>query len=231
MPWKFGAYVPSMSKTLLPTLESDMRLQQDGFNLAYISLVKALANNDTDFLKSVAEPRLFQSLKTSLDSMAEKKGSMKIVNEDAVFRPEFFNAQLRIKASIDRKPLGEVIKGDSMKPIKTNDTPRLLKEDIHIYNDSEISSIVLKVDVVYTSMFKLVMADETGEEVQGKADETPETHMLTFETESMPTGIIFPGLWHRVNSILYAVGYSNWMSEFNWIITDIDEHLNGNPYT
>mmetsp|Transcript_3027 Transcript_3027/g.6294 ORF Transcript_3027/g.6294 Transcript_3027/m.6294 type:complete len:240 (+) Transcript_3027:55-774(+) len=226
LPWKFNTFFPSKVTPIKELLHKDLFPQSEGFIQAYRSMIHAIASNDADFLEKVTEPRLFQALKTSLDTVAAYKGKFLVLKPEAEVTLEFCNSKFILGANINRDYEAKEQKFIDM--FKWITSERFPNDEVVIVTDVPDLACVVKVDVVFESNMKLVLQDEHGEEAQGSSSDTNEKHVLTFETQSQSDGF-FSFTYNNFRASWYAItGMSDWITDYDWQITDIDKHLQGN---
>mmetsp|Transcript_12199 Transcript_12199/g.23138 ORF Transcript_12199/g.23138 Transcript_12199/m.23138 type:complete len:244 (+) Transcript_12199:116-847(+) len=229
MPWMFNAFQPTTAKPLNPLLQKDLLPMSDGFIELYRDLVKAIVNNNLQFLQKVTAPYLFGALKKSFNLVQSNKGRMRVLYSDAKVLTEFYNPKIYTNANFLYK--SDYI--DPVRPLQYFPYPsakmRVDKEDFIRFNSSSQRGTVFKVDVVFHSKMHLVLEDEHRKDAQGsRSSQISECHMLTLETQKV--------CWDRFSSyndnlkvLLYNFGLrSTWIADYDWRITDLDNFSNRN---
>jgi hypothetical protein len=233
--WRFEAFNPTATEPLLSKLEAELAGQSPGFVHAYSSIVKAVAESDLKYLERVTEPRLYAEVKRGLESVTTNKGQLVLRNPEATVTSALCNSRLYFNVGITRKdstPDCSVEETKYLQDFSDGMYARLNKKDIISYPFNKDCQIVLKVDVVFSSSLKLVLQDESGEEVRGKSGNSVERHMMRFETETKVLGSYFKASSRIFNGVLFPLGLNQgWIDDYDWLVTDIDECLEGNPFS
>jgi hypothetical protein len=230
-PWKFSCFSPSLTEPLTPQLASEMSESTAGFITAYRTLLEALASNKASLLEEMLEPTLYQRVQLGLTEFQDQKAKLVTVNPEAPCEAEFFNEALYFNVSIKRND--STLPPLNFGPLSWLSYQRIKGKNVIFFPKSitNANEVVLKLDVVFTSSSKLVLLDEAGEELESKSDSAVEKHSLRFETQTKTGQGLFEKFLRDYRAFHYAEGNREWIGEFDWYITDIDDCLGGNPYS
>ncbi|CAG9327616.1 unnamed protein product [Blepharisma stoltei] len=239
-PWRFNDRSPFTLLPLTDVLTNELQVYKQGFITAFRETLCALEENDTDFLKSVMEPRLYPEVHAGLDTLKRRGHSIKRTNTDQFIYAYYYNDRIYQGVNIDRS----LNKGKEMEKaqmmnvdlrIGKSKEPRMYMENMKIFTGKDgllTNNLIFKVDVVYNTAVKLIVLDENGEKLIGDQNKSPETHKFRFETMTeMPSGVMTQALTNFQIMLYYlnCMG-TNPIKVNEWIITDIDDHLKGNPF-
>ncbi|CAG9335413.1 unnamed protein product [Blepharisma stoltei] len=235
-PWRFNDKSPFRLFPVSKLLFTELDEAREGFLQAYDEVLKSLEDYDFEHLNSIMEPRLFSEIKIGLNSIKGREQCVKRINTDDHVDVYFYNQNLYIGAEIDRSKnenlYPEPITVMRYNPRNLNDMRRISIDKWHIYGISS-NSFILKIDVVFNTSKKLVIVNEKDEKIVGDISDSRETHKFRFE--KMIKGEV--GSFKKIELGIKALSYSlfprfgvNPFEESEWIITDIDDFLNGNPY-
>jgi hypothetical protein len=237
-PWRFD--IRSTFKLLpsTPKLSRFLSSHNAGFLAAFKSVITAVSESDSHFLNKVMEPRLAKALEEGLAVIRRRNNELKLVNEGEYVTSYFYNERLYLGVDIVRDHNSNTIIRHSLADLngllKWNSDCRVPVDNVRLYYDTLTHlkpKVTLKVDVLYSSPVKLILFDPTGECVRGQKNYMPETHKLRFEI--MQT---FPqSSWGRIKASMELVKFargakSDLFRESDWVITDMDDYLEGNAF-
>lgn len=208
-------------------------MQTDGFGSAYIQLLKAMCERNTEILQACLEGNLYKAIARSLAECDLSKKTLRIVNETAPVAVSLHNSSLFIGPYIDRSRNTSF---SSAKDIRSSQQFQRIT-NLSVYKDLSMpfrlpGSFILQVDCLVKSQAKLVLEDELGNVVQGKKDESEEEHVLRFEVACAKKSGLLRIYDNFIRFIIYAAGDDRVEFPFKdgeWIISDLDGELQGNP--
>lgn len=237
-PWRFDFRSSFKLIPSPPPLSKVLSPHNTGFLSAFKSVTQAIADRDHFFLQKVLEPRLAKALNEGLDVIKRRNNDLKLVNESEYVTSYFYNERLYFGADIIRDKnsknlqiktlpeISEVFNWERDCRVPAHNV-RVLHENISNLQ----AKIIFKVDVLYSSPVKLILFDHTGECVRGQTNYMPETHKFSFETAHA-----YPdSKWGIATSMIELVKFarankSTLLENADWLITDIDSYLEGNPF-
>mmetsp|Transcript_1676 Transcript_1676/g.3589 ORF Transcript_1676/g.3589 Transcript_1676/m.3589 type:complete len:258 (-) Transcript_1676:1367-2140(-) len=234
LPWKFGGITPKRSEKIPHTLQNDLLELQPGFEKAYNGMAKSIAEGNRAYLESTMEPLLYKTTCAALDSLAETKQKLVLLNPDSPCKLSFLNERLYVNMAIPRsdatthdfQSLAEFMESNN----KAGKEGRVQPDHVFQFLDQhdKFGVNVLKVDVLFQTKTKLVLLDA---EALPEANDQEEQHLLRFETE-----LNYANSARRMSKVMIDVwdfvygSYSDWLNRCNWFISDADDLLEGNPY-
>lgn len=240
-PWRFNDRTPFMLLPLSDTLNNDLQAFKQGFITAFKETLIALEENDSDFLKEIMEPKLFSEVISGLDTLKRREHNLKRTNPDQFVYAYFYNDRIYRGVNLDRslnndKELTERQMYDIDIKIRRNKEPRMNVQNLLKFEGKDghlTNNLIFKIDVVYNTATKLIVLDENGERIIGEQNKSPETHKFRFETmTTIPDGYLNDMMIKVQLPMYYLYGYGvNPFKDSDWIITDIDDHLKGNPFS
>ena len=237
-PWKFNGHGFYNLLPLRPKLDEELQEIKPGFELAFKSLLKGIVNQEDYLLKSVLEPRMLSEVHNCLSTVSRRNHSLQIVNTDSPVFVFFYNAQVTKGVDLVRNQnVNNSYEVESLADYREKlvEAPRLDAQDIFFYTKlgkPQDNHLVFKVDVVVYSSVKLIVKNENSEVIFGNESTNPERHKFRFEIMKK----MQPGLLQNVVSTGWAISYfacnkGSWpFCSSEWMVTDIDDHLQGNPY-
>lgn len=231
LPWQFKGFIPARAEPVPSLLDSDLEESKPVFINAYKSMLEAIAKQDTERLRAMMEPKLYSAVKEGLSDLLESNKKVVLVSPDSACTTDLVNEEIYLWASIERKVFVDYSSWTLGKNI--SDRCRVNLANV-TFCYTKLPSSILKVDVLFRSKTKLLLvdeADQAGEDKPYNTEEEEEQHMLRFETESkLQSRGWFKRFKDALKVLLYAEGYKSyhWPAEYNWIITDVDNALDGN---
>jgi len=219
------------------------------FSNIYTDICQAMADYDYDYLQSIMEPTLFNACKESLEEIHENQYSLEYLEieenntelndaEEEGFsndtkqpennNPTFMGLDTKKFPALELiQPFGYIYKekdmhiyvdakgalGPKINRSKNTDLKRIFGNDVStfsFYTGKNVSwrdwfkKQVLILDIYYYTNRKLVLKDEEGKLIDGSSYEKDLfDHKLRFES---------------------------YTDKIDWVLTDIDDFLDGNPY-
>jgi hypothetical protein len=254
-PWLFNQQSPVVPLRSLSSsnLESQILFSlSEGFLYAFDSLCDSFSTLDTSSLEQCLEPSLFSTVSSLLASLSSSDYSFSRLPSSTPSL-SLSNLQISTGVHLDRslnpskssymmiKSIEEMKKHVPMDMIRSQVKKEGLSVNENILNScmdyawlyispAAPANLVLAVDVVYRGLAPLTLL-RNGEDVVYK-EKTEEVHVLRFESEAVQLGLqkdvmslgkfgtIFQQLKEQKSNLLTQ----------QWIITDIDHILAGNPY-
>lgn len=219
---------------ILPSLQKDLQFEtSEGFGLAYIQLLKAISERNTEVLQSCLEGNLYKAIARSLAEFDLSKQTLRLVNGDAPVTVTLHNSSIHIGPFIEREKNETLLRAKDMR--HREQYTRI--KDVVIYKDPTSPftlplSFLLQLDCLIRSKAKLVLEDELGNVVKGRKDESEEEHVIRFEVACPKTKGLLRIYANFIRFILYAAGddKENYpFSDGQWVISDLDGELKGNP--
>lgn len=218
---------------ILPGLQKDLQFEtSEGFSLAYIQLLKAISERNTEVLQTCLEGNLYKAIARSLAEFDLSKQTLRLVNEDAPVTVALHNSSIHIGPFINREKNVILTRAKDM---RSEQYTRI--KDVIIYKDPKSLfslplSFLLQLDCLIRSKAKLVLEDELGNVVKGRKDESEEEHVIRFEVACPKTKGLMRMYANFLRFILYAAGDEKVKYPFRegqWVISDLDGELKGNP--
>jgi len=234
LPWGFDSLLSPTLTPILPGLLKDLQFEaSEGFGLAYIQLLKAISERNTEVLQACLEGSLYKAIGRSLAEFDLSKQTLRLVNETAPVTVALHNSSIHIGPFIDRAKNATMTRA---KDIRHSEQFTRVK-NVVIYKDPSAlfalpGSFLLQLDCLIKSKAKLVLEDELGNVVKGRKDESEEEHLLRFEVACPKTKGILRIYANFIRFILYAAGDEKEDYPFHdgqWVIADLDTELKGNP--
>lgn len=233
LPWGFDGLLSPSLEPILPGLLKDLQFEaSEGFGLAYLQLLKAISERNTEVLQACLEGSLYKAIARSLVEFDLSKQTLRLVNETAPVTVALHNSSIHIGPFIDRAKNATLTRTKSM---RQNEQFTRVK-NVMIYKDPAAlftmpSSFLLQLDCLIKSKAKLVLEDELGNVVKGRKDESEEEHLLRFEVACPKTQGFFRIYANFIRFVLYAAGDEREDYPFRdgqWVISDLDAELKGN---
>eukprot|EP01016_Furgasonia_blochmanni_P055037 TRINITY_DN9140_c0_g1_i7.p1 TRINITY_DN9140_c0_g1~~TRINITY_DN9140_c0_g1_i7.p1 ORF type:complete len:288 (-),score=53.02 TRINITY_DN9140_c0_g1_i7:217-1020(-) len=223
---------------------------EQGFAMAFDSLLSGLEDKDTDFLANILEPRLLRAVSDNIDDL-ESQGLHYKVNEHELEDHEVsYGAVHTIYGASFRRDKNPPSSSAMFQSMKLNDAI-----DIRLYVSKDLMSggmgvgamaltPFLQVEVYIKSSKKVYLADSTGKLVRGETGMASQYHKLLFENENQDEGKNLMRTMSRMGMAFQGLGAMGGdqkkIAEFVrnlllgekyvWKITDIDNYLRGNPH-
>jgi len=220
---------------------------QEGFKLAYKSTLDALINNDLEFFQDICEPRLYEEIQNGLDALKEAglsadgdhldtdDVSVMISSLSMIYGVSHDRSKNQDKDQYFARDMN--FNGIEMKFYQPRfPDPNMLRK---LYPFLQISC------TFYSSPINFVIKDKEGNPIAGL--QSNKYHKFVFESvnESGSDGIgHIQNIAKSMTGLFGAIGMfgnHNAMKTFiqnlfntkelTWKIADIDDHLNGNPFT
>mmetsp|Transcript_14626 Transcript_14626/g.14712 ORF Transcript_14626/g.14712 Transcript_14626/m.14712 type:complete len:172 (-) Transcript_14626:39-554(-) len=165
------------------------------------------------------ESNLYRKLQSGIQEIKVNEQKIKIINEKESADVTYHNAVCLIGVNIDRST-----NDIEYKPAEGRLDKRAKVPNIILYGPN--NSIILKVSVLYASRKKLALLDKSDILIEGDNNDDIEYHKFQFEKM-----VAYKRIVHD------ALKFANWnifegkdpFEDSQWVITDIDDSLNGNP--
>lgn len=237
-PWRFDTRSAFKLVPCSPSLSKTLSLHNAGFLSAFKSVPKAIAEGDCSFFHNVMEPRLAKAMDEGLGVIKRRNNELRLINEGEYVASYFYNEKLYVGVDIVRDNNSKKLEcfglTDLFGFIRWSNDGRVPVVNVKLFYETLSllkPKVILKVDVLYSSPMKLVLFDETGECLKGQKNYMPETHKLRFESMlSFPDTTM--GKVHAIRELVKfaRAGDSSLLKEADWLITDVDDYLKGNPF-
>lgn len=232
-PWRFNERFPFLLIPLSSSLESELSELKEGFQYAIRQTMQAIAEEDSKFLSRILEPELFHEVSDGIAILKRRNHRIKLVNTDSFSYTYLYNEKLYCGVNIDRKK-NSVLQYVIEQPSWVNpEKQKIPMENIEIYYGPERNSnLILKVDIIFNSAFKLVVHDEHDQLIIGENNKVPENHKFRFETlVERGNGMLwqFKSVIDILKYFVYGMGKSPFELD-NWTLSDLDDFLNGNGF-
>jgi hypothetical protein len=255
-PWKFLQTAPVVSLNTITSAkvyEEMIRNLSEGFKYAYHSICDAYQSQDTEILEQCLEPNLFKKI-TNNFSILESQGYKfkRIGSQDP--RISLYNLQIILGVNIDRSSnlkKTEYIMIKSLEDLKKMIPLGIVKSQIEkekVNLDESVltscldyawvyiqpkapANILISVDVVYSVEPPLTLMLNGKDAVY--EEKINEIHVFKFESEPIRLGTQLEFMSKgKIDKLFHAIKLQkdNLFSQ-PWTITDIDNILQGNPYT
>ncbi|CAG9332744.1 unnamed protein product [Blepharisma stoltei] len=218
LPWKF-----SNSKAYeLPLANGELNVEllkeKDSFLYVYDEILKSYENQDIGWLEDVMEPNLFKKLQSGMQEIKANEKKIQIINEKESTDVTYHNAVCLVGVNIDR----------SKNKIETNPVENTFNygrvPNLLLYGPD--GSIILRVSALYASKKKLALFDKSNNLIEGDNNDDIEYHKFQFEKMVQYKFMIRDFLKFINWNILEG---KDPFEDSEWIITDIDDSLDGNP--
>lgn len=247
-PWKFKQTAPQVQLNHIPDVIAPNLLSlHDGFSYAYSSLIESLGSHDTVSLKKALEPRLYSRVKLSLDEIEKSATRLLLLNsEPTKLRIYNFSAAIGVYVDRNKNPARDqymlINSFENMQgflksiPILSSKLPEdnpLMKHMMFYLSPSAPASICFAVDVVVRGPAPLSAVSQSIDMIYTEVV-PEEVHVIRFESEKIiensQADIAKKHMYGMSNMMEYATSHAEGMFKGSWIVTDIDNTMQGNPY-
>lgn len=233
-PW-FSGPCPQVEKSpLKPFLEKQLQSYfSSGFSQVYGHLLRTITTGEVDELSESVESTLFSRLKSDLSALQHEELKLELINDGADVSVQFYNAKhcygVPISRAETRRFKYSMKQGPRSDYVDTKDCVLFILDFFNFIGASKdakfLSSAIkyetLWVDCIMRSKMKLLVVNKQGEVLQGQRDEQEEAHLLQFEaTIGKPPE----------KGGLFALPETINLPDVDWVLTDVDRRLDGNPY-
>ena len=227
-PWRFDNKQPFALYPVSDSTKTQLAGFEDSFRESYRSLVLAMAKNQLDLIKDYSTSDLFKSIDEAFLIIHNRKQKLFLVNEDSI---ENINLQLfneRITIFIPKPFIAPVnsMLGMAKQLNEKNERffAKTMNQPIDIQEREEFQ-VVFKVDVIFTSPFKLIMVDEAQEVIHGNTSPLPEMHLLQYSAINSPQISENSKSLNSVYNMMKFYKDSFDTTKADWIVSDIDNFL------
>ncbi|OMJ72534.1 hypothetical protein SteCoe_29007 [Stentor coeruleus] len=255
-PWLFKQTTPSISIRNLSSENMHTELLgrlSEGFLYAFNSIADAYESQDIDLLSQCLEPNLFKHVSNSFTSLSSEGYKFTKLSEVSP-NLSLANMQLTLGVYIDRtqnlkKSEYYMVKSveDFKKVIPLEFLKRQLKKDSFGIDEDILNScmdyacmyilpkapanLILAIDAVYSTE-PILTLEKDGKDQVYDGNKDKEIHTLRFESEPVKLGfqkeIIGIGNYDKIFEELKKQRHQFYDNP--WIVTDIDNTMQGNPY-
>lgn len=232
-PW-FSRAVPTFQRQALPeTLEKAISSTfQAGFEEVYSHILRSLVAGQFHTLEESFEPTLHAKIASDLSYLDRQGLVLALRDQNARVEVTFCNAEHHFGVPINRSEVRDlkffVVHAALSNYVRKSDVKMHLLDLLATSTLPNLTSAadlmkqeVLKLDCVFRSTMKIAVLNLAGEILQGEG-EGAEEHILQFEA-----AITAKQSQLRLLSMPDPVEMQDWQ----WVLTDIDQALAGNPYT
>mmetsp|Transcript_28153 Transcript_28153/g.50370 ORF Transcript_28153/g.50370 Transcript_28153/m.50370 type:complete len:264 (+) Transcript_28153:2260-3051(+) len=247
-PWKFKQTSPPFDLKEVPVpLVHRLSQFHDGFSFAYSVLVESLSKKDYKHLEKILEPKLYDRVKLSLAELDKSSMQLRLLNsEPAKLRMHNFKASMGVylnrKNNMPRdrymlistyENLKALLKSSPMLASRIPADDSLLDEMMFYMSPDAPANMCYSVDAVFRGPAPLSAASHGVDMIYTESQE--ELHVVKFEIEKIfgktQSELAKKQADGGMDSIMnLASQNSESMFAGNWVITDIDNTLGGNPY-
>lgn len=235
-PWRFNDRSPFRLYPVPKSYYPNLQRKEKGFIDAYNEILLSIKDNDLSYLKQIMEENIYAEMKEGLDVLKRRGQRIRIVNNNSPVILHFYNQNLYLGAHLERSKntnIEEEPWAFKEKPINvSNEKGSKIPLDKWLLYSRDLNSCVLKIDVIFNTSKKLIIVNEQDDILKGESSKAIETHKFRFEKV-----IKSKSFWNLLNFYFnlfnYYVGYGSIdpFEDAEWVLTDIDDFLNGNPYT
>ena len=255
-PWKFKKIDPfiEFDSNDFESIKANLySLYSEGYIYAFNSICEAYQNEDTELLSTCLEPRLFDLVTKNFEDLSSNGYRFRKVNESD---PEIsiHNLKLSMGVNINRSEnfsrneyrviapiknfssqipfnfLGSKFKSDKLNNFLGYQVLTYFLENgwIYIFPEAPLS-LIMSVDVMFKANNPLTLIKDDKDEIYDKS--MTEVHILKFECEifrhSTQKELVSLSALDKLRKV-FESSLAN--HDFNWVISDIDNALMGNPY-